>query len=210
MKQVHYKAGSKWFPVRGVRWADTLLLPPPVCTDRIDEENNDVQPQEIRQQNSLRVPVPLAKSNTTGGRSYCPNLGITQRGAGHPVVRPRHSPFTMPMNWHFECGSCGKEFPAGFQARENHCHSTGHAPPRFECDSCHRWFNSEDARWQHMNSLNHFEHECSQCNETYPTSEELKQHEIDYHYYCADCDRAFKDHNSIKMVSNRHLLRGWL
>ncbi|ROW09438.1 hypothetical protein VMCG_02207 [Cytospora schulzeri] len=114
----------------------------------------------------------------------------------------------MPMNWNPECGSCGKVFPAGFQARENHCRSTGHSPPTFECDRCHRWFNSENARWQHMDSLNHFAHECSQCDETYPTEEEVEEHEIDDHYYCANCDRTFMNYNNIKMHLNSNVHRG--
>ncbi|ROW13248.1 hypothetical protein VPNG_04825 [Cytospora leucostoma] len=113
----------------------------------------------------------------------------------------------MP-NWYYECGSCDREFPAGLHARENHCRSTGHARPRFECDSCCRWFNSEKARWQHMSDTNHFAYECSQCNETYPTTEEVTEHEIDDHYYCADCDRFFMNRNNIRMHLNSSVHRG--
>lgn len=125
------------------------------------------------------------------------------RTLGSRSTRIPTSPFTMPMNRYFECGCCGKEFRAGQEARERHCHSKGHARPRFECDTCCRWFRSEGARRRHMVDCNHFAKICSQCDATYLTEEEVKEHEIDDHYYCAECDRVFNNGNNIKMVSKR-------
>lgn len=39
---------------------------------------------------------------------------------------------TMPPNLYFDCGTCGKSFPAGSAARENHLRSTGHSMPANE------------------------------------------------------------------------------
>lgn len=109
----------------------------------------------------------------------------------------------MPTIWHFECGDCDKVFPSGFRARENHCRSTGHGRPAYECDGCPRFFGSHRALYQHMNDCNHFAYDCSQCNETYPDAGGVKDHEITYHHYCAECDRHFNNYNNIKMVSSK-------
>ncbi|TPX15277.1 uncharacterized protein E0L32_004554 [Thyridium curvatum] len=105
----------------------------------------------------------------------------------------------MPYNDYFECGTCGKGFPNGWRARENHCWSVGHCLPNFECDTCHRGFNTQNACIQHMGAMNHFAHECSVCGETWPTEEECIDHEADEHYYCASCDRWFQNANNVKM-----------
>lgn len=111
----------------------------------------------------------------------------------------------MPMNLGFECGTCGKGFPAGYRARENHCNLTGHRRPGFECDRCHRYFHSAGARWQHMKERNHFAYECHFCDETWPGEEGLKVHEVEDHHYCADCNRTFQSYNNIQMVSGHAL-----
>ncbi|KAK0648718.1 hypothetical protein B0T16DRAFT_427714 [Cercophora newfieldiana] len=99
----------------------------------------------------------------------------------------------------FECGDCGKEFPAGWQARDKHCRLTGHSRPEFECDRCDAWFRSERARWQHMEAKNHFFWGCNDCNETWPTEVQRENHEIDEHCYCRECDRYFSSDNGIQM-----------
>ncbi|KAK4452196.1 hypothetical protein QBC34DRAFT_399420 [Podospora aff. communis PSN243] len=101
----------------------------------------------------------------------------------------------------FECGTCGKEFPAGWRARENHYKSTGHLPPAFECDTCDAWFRSNNAKWQHMAVKNHFAWRCRDpdCEQTWPTEEQLKEHEIEDHYLCNKCDRYFSNLNNIRM-----------
>lgn len=81
----------------------------------------------------------------------------------------------------FECGNCRKAFPAGWAAHQNHCNSTGHSPPYFECDTCDAHFRSENARWSHMNAKNHFSWVCRLCDDNWPTEEELDDHYIDYH-----------------------------
>jgi len=57
---------------------------------------------------------------------------------------------------YYECGTCEKEFPAGRHARDEHCRAKRHSPPKFECDTCCRWFGDEKARHQHMSDKNHF------------------------------------------------------
>lgn len=101
----------------------------------------------------------------------------------------------------FECGTCGKAFPAGWQARDKHCNALGHHPPAFECYTCPRILRSERARYQHALDLNHFENECSLCDETYPTPEEQTAHEHEDHLYCRDCKRYFQSYHNLKQVS---------
>lgn len=130
----------------------------------------------------------------------------------------------------FECGTCGKDFPDGLLARDNHCLSTGHFPPELECDRCSRWFLSENARWQHMENMNHFEWECFQCGETYPYEDDLQEHvssklcsrlqcedcnrtfnslqalenhDVDKHFWCKECDRFFQDQSAIDQVRGK-------
>jgi NAD-dependent SIR2 family protein deacetylase len=106
----------------------------------------------------------------------------------------------------FECGTCGKTFPAGWRARDNHCAATGHSPPPFECDTCPRVLRSEHARYQHMLALGHFaeedpvDYECRACDWTYTTEEDRDEHEHDDHNYCGDCDRFFRNANNLKQV----------
>lgn len=104
--------------------------------------------------------------------------------------------------YNFECGTCGREFPSGWESRDQHCDATGHRRPRYECHTCERWFNSDDARVQHMHATNHFMNECSVCTRTFPTEAEQEQHEYDRHFYCAECERTFQSRNNLDMVSN--------
>ncbi|KAK3385143.1 hypothetical protein B0H63DRAFT_179746 [Podospora didyma] len=108
----------------------------------------------------------------------------------------------------FECDTCGKCFPAGWQARENHCRSTGHSIPRFECDICDAYFRSEHARHQHMRARSHFFDECRVCNHTEPDENDIKDHEVIVHHYCRDCSRHFQSLNSIRMHLNSAIHRG--
>lgn len=105
------------------------------------------------------------------------------------------------MGNEFKCGTCNKVFEAGWRARENHLHSTGHHAPAFECDTCPRYLGSENARFQHMDALNHFEWECSVCDETWPTENQKVEHEHEDHNYCGECERTFANYNNLKMVS---------
>ena len=101
----------------------------------------------------------------------------------------------------FYCGTCWKQFPSGCRARDQHCDSTGHRVPKFECDTCSAHFGSEQSRHQHMKDRNHFAWECRRCDETWPSDQARKNHEVSEHYYCFDCDRVFQNHNNIKMAS---------
>ncbi|OIW32642.1 hypothetical protein CONLIGDRAFT_699522 [Coniochaeta ligniaria NRRL 30616] len=111
----------------------------------------------------------------------------------------------------FECGTCGKEFRAGFQARENHCFSIGHDPPEFECDTCDEYFDDNWDRSEHMRYLGHAtysKHECSICIERFESAEETEEHEVEDHHYCHDCDRTFNNRNNIKQHLNSRTHRG--
>ncbi|KAI5924862.1 hypothetical protein F4810DRAFT_709053 [Camillea tinctor] len=112
------------------------------------------------------------------------------------------------MSYLFECGTCWKSFGGGWRAREQHLRSTGHRAPAFECDTCARHFGSETARWQHMNDLNHFSHECSICDETWPTEEQQIDHEHHEHNFCGECSRTFQNYNNLKMHLNSRIHRG--
>lgn len=113
-----------------------------------------------------------------------------------------------------ECGTCQKTFPAGVRARDNHCRSTGHDWPLYECESCGDTFRSPASRLQHMEALNHFESdsrdyfayditcdvECNLCYDTFPDDDERVEHEHDDHFYCHDCKRQFQNRNNLRMV----------
>ncbi|KAK5653746.1 hypothetical protein OQA88_7902 [Cercophora sp. LCS_1] len=102
----------------------------------------------------------------------------------------------------FECGTCGKEFRAGWEAREQHCDATGHDRPRFECDTCDACFRNERALLNHMSAKDHFTWRCGDCGEVFPDEDELEDHEIDEHLYCSECDRYFTTQNGIEMHLN--------
>lgn len=106
----------------------------------------------------------------------------------------------MQGRYDYECGTCGKAFPSGSRARDNHCNATGHEPPQFECPTCSRWFYSPNARRQHANDANHWPIECSVCDETFATQEACEEHEQDWHLYCGPCGRYFQSANNLKMV----------
>ncbi|KAK3896692.1 hypothetical protein C8A05DRAFT_39760 [Staphylotrichum tortipilum] len=109
----------------------------------------------------------------------------------------------------YECGTCFKVFPAGWSALNNHIRATGHRhAAAFECDRCTRRFGSERARFQHMEATNHFEWECSLCNETWPTEDRMIQHEHEDHDYCGECQRTFMNQNNLRMHLNSRIHRG--
>lgn len=56
-----------------------------------------------------------------------------------------------------------------------------------------------------MRDTNHFEYECAICCETWPTEHACKEHEIEDHLYCGDCDRFFRSYNNIQMVRGYQL-----
>ncbi|KAJ0160502.1 MDS1 and EVI1 complex locus protein EVI1 [Colletotrichum tanaceti] len=107
----------------------------------------------------------------------------------------------------FTCGSCWREFPAGWHSRQQHLDATGHDVPDNECDSCDRYFGSRQAVEQHMNALCHWtqdsssegaEYQCDDCSDCFSEEEDLHDHEVRDHYYCDPCDRYFQNHNNIR------------
>lgn len=68
----------------------------------------------------------------------------------------------------------------------------------YGCNRCSRRFRSWNAQWQHQLDKNHFDHECFCCYETYPTEQQRKEHEIEDHHHCADCNRFFTNLNNIQ------------
>ncbi|KFA80211.1 hypothetical protein S40288_09890 [Stachybotrys chartarum IBT 40288] len=81
----------------------------------------------------------------------------------------------------FTCGTCWREFPAGWNSREQHLKAKGHQAPPFECNCCDRYFGGQHAVEQHMNALGHWVdedyYECDDCSETFPDEQELHDHE---------------------------------
>ncbi|KAK2741961.1 hypothetical protein CKAH01_01388 [Colletotrichum kahawae] len=73
------------------------------------------------------------------------------------------------------CGTCNREFWAGWRARDQHCNATGHSPPRFECYSCDDYFVD---------------------------SEDKQEHEAEEHLHCGPCDRDFTSWNAIQQHLN--------
>ncbi|KAK4153987.1 hypothetical protein C8A00DRAFT_43171 [Chaetomidium leptoderma] len=130
----------------------------------------------------------------------------------------------------YECGDCGKAFPAGWKARDQHCNMTGHDLPEFECDTCDAYFGSEKARRQHMSAKGHFSNqydsssnggssnygyydddqdwECALCDFCFGTEDGCNQHMVEDHLYCNDCDRSFMNYNNIKQHLNSKVHRG--
>lgn len=127
----------------------------------------------------------------------------------------------------FECGTCLREFPAGWKSRNQHCEQVGHQSPEWECDRCHLYFGSETGKVHHMQAVNHFAHACQLCDVTLPTEArltehelkahyhkcgfcdeqfhrdngaELQKHELERHFYCCECDRMFQDSREVKVV----------
>ncbi|KAK3380137.1 hypothetical protein B0T24DRAFT_590631 [Lasiosphaeria ovina] len=99
----------------------------------------------------------------------------------------------MP-NWSgkFECGTCRKAFAAGYQARDDHCLSTGHEPPRNECERCPLYFVNKYWVNRHMAHANHWGYECQTCHQTFKTLGQCNYHERQHSdAYCGGCSQSF-------------------
>ncbi|OHW96406.1 zinc finger protein [Colletotrichum incanum] len=117
----------------------------------------------------------------------------------------------------FACGTCWQTWPMS-ASRDQHVAAKFHQVPDFECESCERYFNSQKAVEQHMDALDHWAdsasdepgHYCDYdaCSEVFDDEEELRDHEVEEHFYCDPCDREFQDLNSIKMHRNGKQHRG--
>ncbi|KAK1776525.1 hypothetical protein QBC45DRAFT_357274 [Copromyces sp. CBS 386.78] len=87
-------------------------------------------------------------------------------------------------------------------------HEAQHEYARYGCDTCLATFNSDAARWQHMNAKGHVGHECRVCDNRYRSEKARVNHEVEYHNYCADCNKTFQNTNNIKMHLNSRIHRG--
>ncbi|GKT47751.1 PR domain zinc finger protein 16 [Colletotrichum spaethianum] len=117
----------------------------------------------------------------------------------------------------FTCGTCWREFPAGWHSRWQHLNATGHQIPLNECESCDRYFCNRHAVEQHMDALSHWAsdvdtddpgYECDDCSDCFSDEEDLRDHEVQDHHYCDPCDRYFKNYNSIRQHLNSRAHRG--
>ncbi|PNP61079.1 hypothetical protein FNYG_14167 [Fusarium nygamai] len=127
----------------------------------------------------------------------------------YPCYEPISSLITETFDLMFTCGTCWRQFPAGWQSREQHMNATGHEAPAFECDTCDCYFGSRNAVEQHMNDLDHWDassesadslYECDHCDDEFDDEHELHNHEARDHFYCVVCDRPFQDWHSISQV----------
>ncbi|KAF4446724.1 hypothetical protein F53441_9657 [Fusarium austroafricanum] len=107
------------------------------------------------------------------------------------------------------CGTCWRQFPAGWHSRQQHMNATGHEPPDFECDTCGKYFGSQMAVEQHMNDLGHWAessesegsvYECDHCDDAFDEENDMRDHEAEQHFYCVACKCPFQDWNSINQV----------
>ncbi|GAB0145854.1 hypothetical protein EsHS_00006273 [Epichloe bromicola] len=108
------------------------------------------------------------------------------------------------------CGTCWRTFPAGWRSRQQHMDATGHCPPDYECQTCDRYFGSWHAVCQHMTDVGHWaessesdgpEYQCDDCGDAFYNEADLRDHEVEEHFYCDPCDRYFQSSNNI----NQHL-----
>ncbi|KZL64275.1 zinc finger protein [Colletotrichum incanum] len=116
----------------------------------------------------------------------------------------------------FTCGTCWREFPAGWQSREQHVNATGHQIANNECEFCDRFFCDRHAVGQHMDALGHWandvsdddtEYECGDCSVCFSDEENLREHEVQGHYYCKPCNRYFQNYNNIRQHLNSSIHR---
>ncbi|KAI6090150.1 hypothetical protein F4821DRAFT_256299 [Hypoxylon rubiginosum] len=80
----------------------------------------------------------------------------------------------------------------------------------WRCRTCNRQFKTWRARDQHVDALDHdpLDFECHICYDIFPDDEERRDHEVEDHHYCVDCDRHFQNLNNIKMHLNSRTHRG--
>ncbi|KAJ5368825.1 uncharacterized protein N7496_008585 [Penicillium cataractarum] len=88
-----------------------------------------------------------------------------------------------------------------------------HWAPTFDCETCSREFNSQNAANQHMNATNHWAPriECETCNDMFQTQSAADQHMSEYgHYrnYCKPCGRRFNNENNLRAHLNSRIHRG--
>ena len=99
------------------------------------------------------------------------------------------------------CDECGKQFPSGWNALENHCRDTGHYHQAIVDCYGEDFYDDYDDSDEDIDDYDD-DLECDDCDSIFDTEEELTQHEIDEHWYCSECDWYFNSHGSIKSVSS--------
>ena len=109
----------------------------------------------------------------------------------------------------YGCRTCRKSFPAGYEARENHCRATGHPSPVFECHVCGANFGHSKPLFRHTSagacssadephkSDRYF---CDLCDAEFSREKDCDYHELYGHFYCYDCDREFSTCDGIQQV----------
>ncbi|KAK1657141.1 hypothetical protein BDP55DRAFT_37974 [Colletotrichum godetiae] len=117
----------------------------------------------------------------------------------------------------FTCVTRLQTWPS-WMSRDQHVAAKSHQAPEFECDTCDRYCNSRQAIEQHMAALDHWADSSSDelefycdydsCSEVLDDEDALREHEVEEHFYCNQCERAFQDLNSIKMHRNSKAHRG--
>ncbi|KAF0320261.1 hypothetical protein GQ607_012523 [Colletotrichum asianum] len=116
----------------------------------------------------------------------------------------------------FTCGTCWREFPAGWESRQQHFDATGHREPLYECDTCDRYCSSRSGIDQHMNALDHWAdsvssdsdvYGCDDCSDVFSEEGDLRYHEQQYHYYCDPCNRYFESRNNLNQHLNSRIHR---
>lgn len=99
-----------------------------------------------------------------------------------------------------KCFTCRQRFDTT-SARDQHCREALHDWPWNECHKCFSWFRQFWELQRHWKRLNHYDHECTYCDKTFPTVKKQHDHELKRHFYCGDCNRTFQNPNNLQMVS---------
>ncbi|KAI1121985.1 hypothetical protein F5Y10DRAFT_83895 [Nemania abortiva] len=109
------------------------------------------------------------------------------------------------MEW--ECYVCSRTFGSG-RALSQHQVALYHDEPPFNCNQCSYTSRTLSGIGEHMYTGIHYKYRCSCCNVTSSTEDKIKQHEIEEHSWCSECDRGFQNYNNIKMHLNSRAHRG--
>ncbi|KAI1817323.1 hypothetical protein GGS20DRAFT_533663 [Poronia punctata] len=97
------------------------------------------------------------------------------------------------------CDYCSQPF-GSWQARDQHMCEAGHTWEHYRCDTCPCSFISAEASHQHMDRYSHWTvNKCTLCPMRFTTLEKKTRHEMENHFWCSKCQRAFKSLNNINM-----------
>ncbi|KAK8067063.1 hypothetical protein PG997_013810 [Apiospora hydei] len=113
----------------------------------------------------------------------------------------------MGFRAEYKCGTCPESFN-NYWDRDNHVESTEHERPEFECDTCSRTFEIELARVNHMIDFDHFRFDCDWCGMTWPTETMVIEHQHEDHYWCAECNTEFMNHEKLMQHLNSPIHQG--